>query len=159
MGPACPSGARTAAPSYDDLVFPARAPYTPFGPIIAEGETTSTSGRKRAVKHTRMGTLAALVVASAVAASSPSDAAARAYLRASVSCSSSGACTARAFGGTGLYEDWEWSLAYEDFDGGGSWSTADASQFCVSGMMLGVSATVTDSSGATAGGSAWVFCP
>jgi len=67
-------------------------------------------------------------------------------------------CAATARGGSGSYEGFEWSLAEESWEGG-SGSGADASAYCVSGLMLGVSATVTDSNGATAGGSAWVYCP
>ena len=92
----------------------------------------------------------------AAQAESPA-AGALAPLRASMSCSQT-RCTASAFGGSGVYVDWEWSLAIEDFDGGGSWSTADPSPYCVDGLMLGPLATVTDSNGATASGSDWVYC-
>jgi hypothetical protein len=78
-------------------------------------------------------------------------------LRVSMSCTQT-QCTANAFGGSGEYVSWEWSLAFEAFDEGGSWSDADPSPYCVSGMMLGPLATVTDSNGATASGSAWVYC-
>lgn len=78
-------------------------------------------------------------------------------LRASMSCSQT-RCTARAYGGSGVYVDWEWSLAVEDFDGGGSWSTADPSPYCYEGLVLGPLATVTDSNGATASASELVFC-
>ena len=78
-------------------------------------------------------------------------------LRVRVSCTQA-QCTAVADGGSGDYVEWEWSLAIELFDGGGSWSTADPSPYCSSGMMLGPLATVTDSNGATASGSAWVYC-
>jgi hypothetical protein len=67
-------------------------------------------------------------------------------------------CEAWAQGGSGSYTGWEWSLAEETWEGGNI-SGADATAYCVSGMMLGVGATVTDSNGATASGSAWVFCP
>lgn len=67
-------------------------------------------------------------------------------------------CVASARGGSGSYEGFEWGLADESWDGGSS-SGADASGHCVSGLILGVNATVTDSNGATAGNSDLVFCP
>ncbi len=107
-----------------------------------------------------MGTVAAgwrdVPTLAAAQAESPA-AGALAPLRVSMSCSQT-RCTATAFGGSGDYVEWEWYGAVEDFDGGGSWSTADPSPYCVSGMMLGPAATVTDSNGATASGSDWVYC-
>jgi hypothetical protein len=79
-------------------------------------------------------------------------------LRVSLSCTQA-RCTANAYGGSGNYVEWEWSLAEESFDGGGSWSTADPTPYCYSGLVLGPLATVTDSNGATASGSDLVFCP
>lgn len=67
-------------------------------------------------------------------------------------------CSAWARGGSGSYTGFEWSLADETFEGTNG-SGADASAYCVSGLVLGVDATVTDSNGATAVGSAPVFCP
>ncbi|HEX8692240.1 MAG TPA: hypothetical protein VF746_07470 [Longimicrobium sp.] len=84
-------------------------------------------------------------------------AASASYLRVSVTCYGM-TCTARAFGGSGVYAGFEWSLAEETWDEGET-SGADATAYCVSGAMLGVSVAVTDSNGATAGGGAWVFCP
>ncbi len=78
-------------------------------------------------------------------------------LRVSMTCTQT-LCTAIAYGGSGEYVSWEWGLAIEAYDEGGSWSDADPSPFCVNGMMLGPLATVTDSNGATASGSAWIYC-
>lgn len=78
-------------------------------------------------------------------------------LSVNVSCAGT-ECAASARGGSGSYAGFEWSLAEETWEGG-SGSGADASPYCVSGLMLGVSATVTDSNGATASGSDWVYCP
>lgn len=79
-----------------------------------------------------------------------------AYLRVNVSCGWM-QCEAWAQGGSGTYVGIEWSLADEMWDDGGvSW--ADASPYCVPGLMLGITASVTDSNGASAAGSAWVFC-
>jgi hypothetical protein len=92
----------------------------------------------------------------AAIASPHAAAAAPTYLRVSVYCYGT-YCEAVARGGTGIYEGFEWSLAEETWDNRGT-SGVDATAYCVSGMMLGVSANVTDSSGASAGGSDWVYC-
>ena len=76
-----------------------------------------------------------------------------------VGCSSPGECSATASGGTGVYESWDWYGADEVFDGGGSWSSADASGYCVPGAAVQVAARVTDSSGASALGEKFIFCP
>lgn len=83
----------------------------------------------------------------------------RTQLSVRVGCSSSGDCSATAQGGTGIYDSWEWYGADEHFDAGGSWSSADASGYCVSGAAVQVAARVTDSSGATALGERFIFCP
>lgn len=70
-----------------------------------------------------------------------------------------GGCNAYASGGTGVYDSWEWYGAAESFDGGGSWSSADASDYCISGAAVQVAARVTDSSGTTALGDDMIFCP
>jgi hypothetical protein len=79
------------------------------------------------------------------------------YLRVNVSCSGV-RCNALAQGGSGSYVDWEWSGA-EELGEGGNWSVADATPYCVPGLVLEVLATVTDSNGGSASGSALVFCP
>ena len=110
--------------------------------------------------RTSIRALAALVAACVVTGSaSASTAVRRAPLSASVFCDTSGYCYAAAQGGTGEYVSWEWSGADEQFDDGGNWSTAYWTSYCVSGSALGVVATVKDSSGATAYGYDWVFCP
>ena len=86
-------------------------------------------------------------------------AAKRTQLYVRVSCSSWGDCSAIARGGTGVYESWQWYGAEETSDEGGSMSSANASAYCSAGYVLGVSAVVTDSSGATAAGDALIFCP
>jgi len=68
------------------------------------------------------------------------------------------ACGARGFDGSGVYAGRDWSLAEETYDDGET-SAADATVYCVSGMALGVTATVTDSNGAQGSAGAWVFCP
>ena len=83
----------------------------------------------------------------------------RTQLSVRVGCSSSGECSATAQGGTGIYDSWDWYGAEEHFDAGGSWSSADASGYCVSGAAVQVAARVTDSSGATALGEKFIFCP
>ena len=82
-----------------------------------------------------------------------------AALAVQVGCSPSGECSATAGGGTGVYESWDWYGAEESFDGGGSWSSADASGYCVPGAAVQVAARVTDSSGASALGETFIFCP
>jgi hypothetical protein len=68
-------------------------------------------------------------------------------------------CTAGAGGGSGSYVDFEWSsTAIELWESGNS-SEADASMYCAPGYMVGVDVIVTDSNGARAVGSTWVFCP
>ncbi len=122
------------------------------------------------MERTAIRALATLAVAAFVAGSAYAPATAgsgsasaatarRAPLSASVFCDTSGICNAGAQGGTGEYVSWEWSGAEEWSDFGGAWSTASWSPYCVSGGMLGVVATVKDSSGATAYGYDWVFCP
>ncbi len=83
----------------------------------------------------------------------------RTQLSVRVGCNSSGECSATAQGGTGIYDSWDWYGADEHFDAGGSWSSADASGYCVSGAAVQVAARVTDSSGATALGERFIFCP
>ena len=102
--------------------------------------------------------VAAWGVAPTVVAAEPASVASGAstYLRMNVACNGM-RCEAWASGGSGTYVGVEWSLAEELWDDGGvSW--ADAEPYCVPGMMLGVGATVTDSNGGQASGSAWVFC-
>jgi hypothetical protein len=82
----------------------------------------------------------------------------KARLWVTVTCSGT-QCTAGAGGGSGSYVDFEWSsTAIELWEAGNS-SGADASMYCAPGYMVGVDAIVTDSNGARAVGSAWVFCP
>lgn len=119
------------------------------------------------MKSTPFRTLAVLLTAGFLAGSATAPAAEgsqaakssrRTALSVSLSCSQSGFCSAVAKGGTGVYESWEWYGAVEDGDWGGSYSFADANPYCVPGLVLGVSAVVTDSSGATASGDALIFC-
>jgi hypothetical protein len=93
------------------------------------------------------------VPASTVAQSASSSS----YLRVNVSCSGV-RCEAWAQGGSGSYVDWEWSGADEQWEAGFV-SSADATPYCVPGLVLEVLATVTDSNGGSASGSALVFCP
>lgn len=83
--------------------------------------------------------------------------AAQAPLRVTVSCSGM-QCSAAAFGGSGTYVSWQWSLAEPLFEVGNA-SYADASPHCAPGYMLGVDAVVTDSNGNRALNGTWVFCP
>jgi subtilisin family serine protease len=67
----------------------------------------------------------------------------------------SGYCEAYASGGTGSGYNISWSGAYEQHDADGySWASVD----CYFSGYVSVSATVTDSSGATASGSAYYYC-
>jgi hypothetical protein len=50
------------------------------------------------------------------------------------------------------------SVADEISDGGGNWSSADASGYFVSGTAVQVAALVTDSSGASALGEVFIVC-
>lgn len=108
------------------------------------------------MKPSLLRALAALVVAGAAAASSATEADARAQLRAHAFCSGN-TCTASASGGTGQYVSWDWYGAWE-YSGDGE-STSFAYLDCPPGYAWGVSAVVTDSSGATAAGDVLVFCP
>jgi hypothetical protein len=76
-----------------------------------------------------------------------------------VSCSGSD-CTAVASGGSGTYVDFEWTPNAVELWEFPNASVADASMDCgVSGNLAVVGATVTDSNGARATHSSWVFCP
>jgi hypothetical protein len=76
-----------------------------------------------------------------------------------ISCSGTD-CTAVARGGSGTYVDFEWTPNAIELWEIANVSEADASMDCgVSGNLAVVGATVTDSNGARATQSSWVFCP
>lgn len=110
------------------------------------------------MRPTLLRALAALLVAGTAAASSATEATARTQLYAHTFCNaSSSTCTAFARGGTGQYVSWDWYGAWE-YSGDGE-DTSSAYLDCPPGYAWGVSAIVTDSSGATASGDVLVFCP
>lgn len=80
-------------------------------------------------------------------------------LRLWITCSGT-ECTAAAHGGSGTYVDFEWTPNTFELYETANTSVVDASMDCgVPGDLASVGATVTDSNGARATHSTWVFCP
>lgn len=84
---------------------------------------------------------------------------AAAPLQVYVTCSGT-QCIAYAYGGSGSYVGIDWNWGYETWDTGAT-SSVELADECSAypGYFIGLTATVTDSNGATAGGGGVVWCP